>query len=307
MLIPHSEKKVFNFQISLFALSFISVLLVSLVATFVWLTADFSGTTDLLASRSRDLENTEASLEILRDEVNNLINSTETFQNTLVQTMDTLGLEAAARDGMMSRGGDLTSFFNVEQSEQGSLNETVEIQKLKTALDQSVSSLDEIGRILNSQKNLLSDIPTLWPLKGVQGYVTNLFGPSIHPFTGQWYLHKGLDLAYGYGVPIVASANGKVQEVDHEEMGFGNYVVIRHKYGFYTKYAHMQRMYVKPGQEVSQGDVIGTMGNTGLSTGPHLHYEVRIGAQVVDPVKYINMTSDNDVSNRLIRSLQKYQ
>ena len=307
MLIPHSEKRVFNFQISLFALSFVSVLLVSLVVTFIWLTADFSGTNDMLASRSRDLEYSEASLEILRNEVSDLINSTDNFQNTLSRTMGSLGLETAVREGMVADGGDLSSFFNVEQSESGSLSETIELQKLKTSLDNSIGSLDEIGQVLNRQKELLSDIPSLWPLKGVQGHVTAVFGPSIHPFTGQWYLHKGLDLAYGYGVPIVATANGKVVERDSDEKGYGNYLVIRHKYGFYTKYAHLQRIYVTAGQEVSQGDVIGTMGNTGLSTGPHLHYEVRIGAQVVDPTKYLNMTDKSDVFTRVTRNLQKYK
>ncbi len=306
MLIPHSEKRVFNFQISILALSFISILLISLVVTFVWLTADFSGTNDLLASRSRDLEHSEASLETLRNEVNQLISSTETFQKTLSGTLENLGVASESRDSSYNRSGDLTTFFNVESVDDGSLSETVEIQKLKTALDQSVSSLDEIGQVLKSQKNLLADIPTLWPLKGVQGYVTAIFGPSIHPFSGQWYLHKGVDLAYGYGVPIVATANGRVIEADYDD-GFGNYVIIRHKYGFYTKYAHFQRTYVRAGQEVTQGDVIGTMGNTGLSTGPHLHYEVRIGSQVVDPIKFLNMTDNHDIFSRVTRNLQQYQ
>jgi len=306
MLIPHSEKRVFNFQISLLALTFISILLVSLVVTFVWLTADFSGTNDLLVSRSRDLVHSEASLEDLRNEVNQLINSTDTFQKTLSGTLDSLGLDPETGDAPSSRSGDLTSFFNVESAESGTLSETLEIKKLKTALDQSVSSLDEISQILSSQKSLLSDIPTLWPLKGVQGYITQNFGPAIHPFTGNWYLHKGVDLAYGYGVPIIATANGKVVENDSDE-GFGNFLIIRHKYGFYTKYAHLQRTYVKSGQEVAQGDVIGTMGNTGLSTGPHLHYEVRIGSQVVDPLKYINMNENHDIFARATRDLQKYK
>jgi len=306
MLIPHSEKRVFNFQISILALTFVTLLLVSLIVTFVWLSADFSGTNDLLASRSRDLEYSEASLEVLRNEVNLLIDSTDTFQKTLSGTLETLGIESADRDSMSGSSGDLSSFFNVETAESGTLSETVEIQKLKTALDQSVSSLEEIGQILDSQKSLLSDIPTMWPLKGVQGYVTAVFGPSIHPYTGQWYLHKGVDLAYGFGVPIIATANGKVVEADYDD-GYGNYVKIRHKYGFYTKYGHMQRTYVQAGQEISQGDVLGTMGSTGISTGPHLHYEVHIGSQVVDPVKYINMTNNHDVFNRVTRSLQKYK
>jgi murein DD-endopeptidase MepM/ murein hydrolase activator NlpD len=307
MLIPHSEKKVFNFQISLFALSFVSILLISLVVTFIWLTADFSGTNDLLTSRSQDLEHSEASLEVLRNEVNDLIRSTDNFQTTLARTMGTLGLDASVRDGAATSGGDLTTFFNVEQSESNSLSETIELQKLKTSLDNSITTLNEIGQILDNQKELLTDIPSLWPLKGVKGYVTTVFGPSIHPFVGQWYLHKGIDLAYGYGVPIMATANGKVIETGNDEKGFGRYVVIRHKYGFYTKYAHFQRVYVSAGQELSQGEVIGTMGNSGLSTGPHLHYEIRIGSQVVDPAKYLNMTDQNDIFQRVSRDLQKYR
>ncbi len=306
MLIPHSEKRVFNFQISILALSFISILLVSLVVTFVWLTADFSGINDLLAVRSRDLESSEANLDGLRNEVNMLISSTETFQKALAETLNTLGIESEKRDAASRQGGDLSAFFNVETAENGTLSETVEIQKLKTALEQSVSSLEEISQVLNSQKSLLSDIPTMWPLKGVQGHVTAIFGPSIHPFSGQWYLHKGVDLAYGLGVPIVATANGKVVEAKYDE-GYGNYVKIRHKYGFYTKYGHMQRLYVQSGQDISQGDVIGTMGNTGKSTGAHLHYEVHIGSQVVDPVKYLNMAGTHEAFNRVVRDFQEYR
>jgi murein DD-endopeptidase MepM/ murein hydrolase activator NlpD len=90
------------------------------------------------------------------------------------------------------------------------------------------------------------------------------------------------------GDPIIATANGKVVTVSFDH-GFGNYVIIQHKHGFYTRYAHLQKVKVVNGASVSQGDVIGFVGNTGISTGPHLHYEVHIGSDVVDPAKYINV------------------
>ncbi|MDZ7792491.1 MAG: M23 family metallopeptidase [Spirochaetia bacterium] len=90
----------------------------------------------------------------------------------------------------------------------------------------------------------------------------------------------------------VAAANGKVIERKYEPMGFGNYIVIRHAYGFATKYAHLDNVYVEEGDVVTQGQKIGTMGNTGMSTGPHLHFEVRIGAQVVDPERFLNVQAD---------------
>ena len=115
------------------------------------------------------------------------------------------------------------------------------------------------------------------------------FGQNAHPITKQWYIHKGLDFStWRSGDPIIATANGQVVTVTFDN-AFGNYVIIKHKHGFYTRYAHMNSVRVKKGQYVSQGDVIGTLGNTGLSTGPHLHYEVHIGSDVVDPAKYINV------------------
>lgn len=89
----------------------------------------------------------------------------------------------------------------------------------------------------------------------------------------------------------MAAANGKVIERGYEAMGFGNYVVIRHAYGFSTKYAHLSKVFVNEGDIVTQGQRIGTMGNTGLSTGQHLHFEVRIGSQVVDPLRFLNVKS----------------
>jgi murein DD-endopeptidase MepM/ murein hydrolase activator NlpD len=118
------------------------------------------------------------------------------------------------------------------------------------------------------------------------------FGQNEHPFTRQYYIHKGIDLStYRSGDPIVATADGQVVTIDFEAEGFGNYLIIKHKHGYYTRYAHMQRTSVRIGQRVQQGEVIGFVGNTGLSTGPHLHYEVHIGSDVVDPYKYINIRS----------------
>ncbi len=103
--------------------------------------------------------------------------------------------------------------------------------------------------------------------------------------------HRGIDLAFGYGVPIMATANGKVVKKEYDPNGFGYYIDIQHNYGFKTRYAHMQRQLVDVGQTVSQGEVIGTMGNSGMSTGPHVHYEVMIGTQLVDPIKFLNMAN----------------
>lgn len=292
MFIPHTEKKIFNFQISVFTMLFLILMLTTVLGTFFWLSTRFSGISNMLTMKNESLESTEANLEVLREEIGELEKAVKVFKGSLSQTMGVLGIKESQSSNSKFSSGDLSEFMGIEGEGGGSLKELSELQSLRVYLESAVQPLEEIGEVLQSQQDLLVDIPSLWPLKGVRGRITNYFGPSEHPFTGQWYLHKGIDIAYGYGVPIMATANGEVADVDFDPFGYGNYVLIKHKYGFYTRYAHIQRSFVKKGDQVSRGKVIATMGSSGLSTGPHLHYEVRIGSQIVDPTKYLNISNE---------------
>ncbi len=292
MLIPHSEKKIFNFRISVFSLIVVVFLLGCMMTSFVIFTTQFKGMSGLLKTRSENLEKKESDLEIIRDQIAELKSVSKVFEASLVKTLGTLGINNSAVDLVNNQGGDFylsASSYRKDTQEGTILHELEDLRNLSAFLKESVESFDEITELLIAQGELLVELPTLWPLKNVRGRITNYFGPSVHPFTKQWYLHKGIDLAYQQGTPIVSTANGKIIEKGYEANGFGNYVLIRHKYGFFTKYAHMDKVYVKEGETVSQGQVIGLMGNTGLSTAPHLHYEVRIGSQVVDPERYLNI------------------
>jgi murein DD-endopeptidase MepM/ murein hydrolase activator NlpD len=156
-----------------------------------------------------------------------------------------------------------------------------------------VEPVKEIGTLLASQSALLTEIPNIWPIRGGIGHISMYFGQNENPFSGQYYIHKGIDLStYRQGDPIVATADGQVVTIDNDQGGFGNYIIIKHKHGFYTRYAHLMSSKVTRGQRVQQGDVIGYIGNTGLSTGPHLHYEIHVGSDVVDPYKYLNIRSN---------------
>ncbi len=307
MLVPHSEKKTIHCDISLFMILFMVVLFLGVLGGFFWFSLDSSGKEAIIATRSRDLAVTEASLDIIREEVGQLVVSAGRFRSALSKTMDILGIEASVVNPSSAGGGDLASLFTVDQASGNSIAEVNELSSLRVSLDDSVDGLEDIGLILSNQKELLSDIPTIWPLQDVKGWVTQVFGPSIHPFGHYWYLHRGLDLAFGYGVPIMATANGKVVKKDFDENGFGYYIDIQHKYGFKTRYAHLQRQLVEVGQRITQGEVIGTMGNSGMSTGPHLHYEVMIGTQLVDPFKFLNMTNSDTGLGSFTSNLKRYK
>ena len=115
------------------------------------------------------------------------------------------------------------------------------------------------------------------------------FGPNVHPVYGTWYIHKGIDFStWRSGDPVMATASGQVVNVGFDNL-FGNSVIIKHNHGMYTRYAHLSSYRVKKGQFVEQGEIIGNVGKSGMTTGPHLHYEVHIGSDVVDPSKYVNI------------------
>jgi len=295
MVVPHSQKKVVNFQTTFFSLIFFVLLVVGIFASFFWFTRYTMVSAKNLSELQVESRETQASLDRLKDETGNLLKAAQNFQSAFSGTLSLIGLETTDTTAKSNiQNGDLSSLFNVQEKAQGSVKEIAELQRLTGYLQNSVQPIQEIGKLLDSQNTLFSDIPSLWPIKGGIGHVSMVFGQNKHPFTGQWYIHKGVDLStYRSGDAILATADGQVVTVEYDP-GFGNYLIIKHKHGFYTRYAHLQSFRVQRGQYVQQGQVIGYIGNTGVSTGPHLHYEVHIGSDVVDPMKYLNIKVSNN-------------
>jgi murein DD-endopeptidase MepM/ murein hydrolase activator NlpD len=128
--------------------------------------------------------------------------------------------------------------------------------------------------------------PNLWP---VEGQITGSFGERIDPFNGEGAFHTGVDIAAGYGQPVIAPADGLVLFAD-QLGGYGRAIALDHGHGIVTRYGHLSSFAVAPGQLVHRGDVIGYVGLSGRSTGPHLHYEVRINDTPVNPYKYLRIT-----------------
>lgn len=136
---------------------------------------------------------------------------------------------------------------------------------------------------LRFNKESLFSIPSIWPVKG---YLTSGFGMRKAPIAGATRMHKGLDISNRVGTPIRAPADGKVTFSGYDG-AYGICVTIDHGNGIITRYAHLHKAAVKPGDEVLRGEVVGALGNTGRSTGPHLHYEVHVNGIPVNPMRYI--------------------
>lgn len=149
------------------------------------------------------------------------------------------------------------------------------------------SSYTAIEKLINNQDQKLASIPAIQPVSNKDlNRIASGFGMRIDPVYGTPKMHKGLDFTAPSGTPIYATGDGTVQQAGYNEGGYGNFVLINHGYGYQTLYGHMVRIKARNGQKITRGEVIGWVGSTGKSTGPHCHYEVHINNDAVDPVYF---------------------
>jgi murein DD-endopeptidase MepM/ murein hydrolase activator NlpD len=161
------------------------------------------------------------------------------------------------------------------------------VDKVRRKLYIESKSQDEVVNLAEKKEKLYASIPAIQPISNKQLIaLASGFGLRIHPVYKVKKMHNGIDFAASIGTPVYATADGTVATADVKFSGYGKMLMIDHGFGYRTRYAHMHDFAVKKGQHVKRGDLIGYVGNTGLSTAPHLHYEVFINGQTVDPVHY---------------------
>ncbi|MDE6513876.1 MAG: M23 family metallopeptidase [Muribaculaceae bacterium] len=147
-------------------------------------------------------------------------------------------------------------------------------------------SFDELRRLASSRADRLSHIPAIQPVSELMlKQMASGYGRRVDPVYGTMKFHEGMDFACDVGTPVYATGDGTVKAADWHS-GYGNRIDIDHGFGYLTRYAHLSKISVKPGQSVKRGDLIGLSGNTGKSTGPHVHYEVRLKDVPQNPVNY---------------------
>ncbi len=199
-------------------------------------------------------------------------------------------------------GTDLYQDLN-GTSEQNLIKSTLKkADQLEKELVIQSKSFDQVVKLAKQKEKFLTHLPAIQPVENKDlTRMASGYGMRIHPILKRPRMHWGMDFTAPTGTPIYATADGIVKHAGWKANGFGNHVVITHGFGYETLYGHMSKVAVKNGQKVKRGQVIGYVGNTGLSAGPHCHYEVHVNGKKVNPINYYY----NDLSAEMYAELRK--
>lgn len=158
-----------------------------------------------------------------------------------------------------------------------------DVEKMSFRSRRIDSDLAVVEQRLMQRYNLFSSTPSIAPVRGI---LTDGYGGRSDPFTGQFATHSAIDISSASGQPVRAPADGTVAKADWQN-GYGKVVFLAHGFGYSTRFGHLSKFNVKAGDRVKRGDIIGYVGSTGRSTGPHLHYEVRLNGKAINPLEHI--------------------
>jgi murein DD-endopeptidase MepM/ murein hydrolase activator NlpD len=207
----------------------------------------------------------------------------------------------SARAKAMEKQKEIQLIQGMSQSDlSGSIATTLNNLAQRVAFQNK--SYDEIGGFIKNKEVLLACTPAIQPVSNKDlNRIASGFGYRIDPVYKTVKMHAGLDFAAPQGTPIYATANGTVTTGGNTGNGYGNHVVINHGYGYETLYGHMVRVKVHAGEKIKRGEIIGWVGSTGKSTGPHCHYEVHKNGQHVDPVYFFYNDLTPEQFDRLLK------
>ena len=176
------------------------------------------------------------------------------------------------------------------------------LNNINARITYQFASYNDIEKLIKNQGEKLASIPAIQPVSNRDlNRIASGFGMRIDPVYGTPKMHKGLDFTAPQGTPVYATGDGVVAEAGFAEDGYGNKVVINHGYGYQTLYGHMVRVKARTRQKIKRGEVIGWIGSTGKSTGPHCHYEVHVNGQEVDPVYFFYNDLTPEQFDRLLK------
>ncbi len=290
VMIFSSAGKSYNFNIPAFLPKLIAVLVVLLLCSSVFFGYNFLK----LNKKISTVTKLQKENDFLKKKISSFDSRIATLKEK-IQHIDSLGtkLRVMARldttksidEGIGGPSFDEIKNFVSENSLQDENIKKVHyiLDKLTFELKQEEKNITELFKYFKAKDIKLSSTPSIWP---ANGWISSPFGVRRDPFTGRRRFHEGIDITNRIGAPVIAPADGIVTFAKRNG-GYGKVIYISHGFGISTRYGHLNKIYVKVGQHVQRGDLIGLIGNTGRSTGPHLHYEVRINNKPVNPINFI--------------------
>ena len=288
IVIPHHKGKVFETKVSVPLLYVLLLLLVVMLSVNFYFT--FSSIRKIYqGNKIAELQKENTYLEQKVTNFNSLVNQLKGDMNNLIQREKNIRLVFGLPeidDAIREVGVGGPTYPGQNQTGPAAIKANLTQDELDKLLRQSKfesENLEQMYSQLLDKKAILDHTPSIKP---VNGYFSRGFGMKKDPFTGILQFHRGIDLAADRGTPIYAPANGKVVDVARGS-GMGKVIVIDHGYGYRTVYGHLYSAKVVRGQMIKRGDIIGAVGNTGYSTGPHLHYEVHYNGNPTNPLNYV--------------------
>lgn len=293
VFLPDGAKTVRQFKIPKFIIHLFSCLLILVLGALTWGAFDYYNIRKQTPEYARlKTENNQqrgqlAALFQKIDQMNSKMVELKEFDHKL-KVMVNLETEDQDNTHFLGIGGSDPTLINPEYSIEETHKNLVRLMhqsldNLNTEISVQSQEKAELCKFLESQKSMFACTPSIWPSKG---WISSRFGYRISPFTNEKEFHSALDISSRMGTPIISPSDGVVASVG-KSYGYGKTLTINHGYGLKTKYAHLDKSLVKKGETVKRGQQIALMGNTGRSTGPHLHYEVHLKGVPVNPLRYI--------------------
>lgn len=292
MIVPHSGKSTFSISVSILTLKIIGGLLATILLWLIIASLNFYVSYNRLKRDTQELQTVAEDYNVLQRQLQLFLQKTNNLEQKMQELEkldnDIRGLlkDDPALKEIVERRANQTSTNRSTLSSRSRVDRQQAIRQLvllEEKIPEQQQSLEELKEAIIKRADRLSHTPSIYPVKGT---ISSKYGYRKSPFGRSTEFHDGLDIAAPYGTEVVATADGVVTFAGYKS-GYGRTVTISHGYGYETSYCHNSSILVKTGQQVKKGQVIAKVGSTGRSTGPHLHYMVKVNGQLQDPANFL--------------------
>ena len=291
MVIPHSEKRIINVRVTALVFVVLGVMVFGIASLFFYVATVYSDRGREVAEQSAQLAETHEGLQQVREQITGLRGGAAEFQAALRRAMQYVGdsLPASTAGPEVDGSGDFLEFEWMREAGDADVPDSLFISAVSEMLDAYTEPLVQLAELFQAEREFLMNLPVLWPVDSRAGQIRQQWGPGEDPVRGEFSMSQGIHIWDVPGSLVLASANGRVSRVDFDPQGYGWYVELEHNFGFKTRYTHLQNVRVQAGDQITQGQVLGTLGASGNAVEPRLGFEVWLGTENIDPNVFLTV------------------